>query len=176
MDSVRIWAEKIARTLVPDEIDQSPFVAEDFVKGGKARKVLFQQAKGGEIGALGGEVTMVLPFILRAIEVAAPFLYGVLASGVINNSISLVKEIIAARENWERKHQKQTDHQHMEDAAKAALLDPNIKQSIESMTHDLQSAGLTPEKSEHISYRIILLFSEDVPGALSFLQKVTEKK
>ena len=44
------------------------------------------------------------------------------------------------------------------------------------MTKALQKAGLSPEESERVAYKVILVLWEDAPGALVFLHKITEKK
>jgi hypothetical protein len=95
MDIVTAWTEKIAREVTPDEVGRATFVAREFVRGGRARKNLLQKSGEGTLGGFGGELAPLLPWILHAISVAAPFLYGVLASGVISNSLDIIKDLKA---------------------------------------------------------------------------------
>jgi hypothetical protein len=180
MDSISMWAVRIAQDVVPDEIDQAPFVIERFVKGGKARKALLQPIKGGVLGGFGAEaLPSLLPWILHAITVAAPFLYGVLASGAINHTIELVKETNAALQTRKNKQQDLSQQQ-------KSLISPSLtqtdhsylllRQCIDTISSILKASGRSSEECEHITYAILLLLLEDPINAEEFIRTITEKK
>lgn len=187
MDIVSMWAMKIAQKVAPDEIDQAPFVAEDFVKGGRARKDLFRQAKGGVLGGFGAaEISFLLPWVFHALAVAAPFLYGVLASGATTNAITIVKEIIAALNARKEKQQgqvlpgqQQKPHTQVP-PSQPARSNALLEKSADTMTNALRASGRSDEECESITYAVILLLledaSSDAPSANELIRKITEKK
>jgi hypothetical protein len=168
MELIAEWTEKIAREIVPDEIDQAPFVAADFMKGGKSRKALLRRAKGGVFGGFGAGELAVLPWILQAIHNATPFLAGLLTSVTLDSSISSIKEIIAAR----RRHDQKT-HATLGDTVRPQ--DTAI-QCMDAMIHDLRKSGLSTTESERIVDRLIALLSEDPASAQALIQAIAEVK
>ncbi len=86
MDVIVTWTEKIATKTAPDEIDQAPFVAADFIKGGRDWKALLRGAKGGVFGGFDTGVVALLPHILEAIRIATPFLIGLLSAKTSENA------------------------------------------------------------------------------------------
>jgi hypothetical protein len=170
MDIVQVWAEKIAQEIVPDEIDSVPFVAADFVKGGKARKALLQRSKGGILGGFGAEATVLLPWILHAISEAAPFLAGLLASRSISNTFAIVKAVRATLGT--RKHK-------LRGLVPAEQADPSFElamKCMDVMVKALKASGLSSSKSEKVANEVISTLLQDVPGAMELVQKLTEIK
>lgn len=182
MDVVPKIVIEIARQVVPDEIYQASLIAENFAKGGKARKELLQQTRAGELGGWGGGEAAVLPWILHAISISAPFLAGLLTSKTLDNAGIIIKEIHAAL-NPEKsllRPQKQSirqqselslsPQQHIPDAPKL------LQQCVVALEKALQQAGLPSEESAKIAYKVILILWEDAPNSIVFLRKITEKK
>lgn len=168
MELIAEWTEKIAREIVPDEIDQAPFVAADFMKGGKSRKALLRRAKGGVFGGFGAGELAVLPWILQAIYSATPFLAGLLTAVTIDSSISSIKGIIAMRRRRDQKARATLND--------AARLQDNAIQCIDAMLHELRKSGLSTPESERIIDKLITLLSEDPVGAQALIQAIAEVK
>jgi hypothetical protein len=183
MDSIGVLIERIVLDIAPEEIDQAPFITADFLKGGEARKKLFRQSKGGILGGSGGvDVTYVLPWILHALAVAGPFLLGLLASGAINNVISLVKD---SKEFLDSLKEKPQGHHLAEQQQKLHTTIPPdqssdpymiLKKVVDTMSHDLRASGCSPEEYERITYHVLLVLLEAPPSAGLLIQKIMEGK
>lgn len=185
MDVVPKLAVEIARQVVPDEIYQAPLIAENFVRGGKSRKELLQQARAGELGGFGIGEAAVLPWIFHAMTMAAPFLSGFLASKTLANSSIIMREIHSAltarkpvppNEAQSSQQQKQRSTPSSPPQDQPHTVPKQLQQGVDAMTSTLQKAGLSLEESERVAYKVILVLWEDAPDAIVFLRKITEKK
>src|SRR5215208_510146 len=75
MDTLDLWASRIADEVAPDEVDLAPAMVQAFVRGGRDRRDLFRQPKESVPGAFGPELVIVLiPLILKTIEKVGPAL------------------------------------------------------------------------------------------------------
>jgi hypothetical protein len=178
MDIVTTWTEKIAREVTPDEVGRAKFVAREFMKGGRARKNLLQKSGGGVLGGFGAEFAPLLPWILQAISVTAPFLYGLLASGVINNSIDIIKEM---REFLDRHKEKQNekDDDGKDPPIPTALITSlplELQRAIEMLSDTMKESKNPPERRKLASCAVIILMAYDIPGATQLTQDLKEKK
>ena len=188
MDIVQKLAVDIARQTVPDEIYQAPLVAENFVKGGKNRKELLQQAKGGELGGFGTGEAAILPWIFHAMALATPFLTGFLASRTVDNTSIIMREIRSALSalNTRKSTLPNQVQPSQQQEPRGALSSPpqrqlhnipnQLQQCVDEMAKALQKAGLSVEESERVAYKVIFVLWEDSPDAIVFLHKITEKK
>ena len=185
MDSVPNLAVEIARQVAPDEIFEAPLIAENFVKGGKSRKELLQQTRAGELGGFGIGEAAILPWIFHAMAAAAPFLAGFLASRTLDNSSIIIREIhsaLNARKSTPQNQGQSSQQQEQQGALSSSpqnqlyAVPKQLQQCVGMMTKALQKAGLSPEESERVAYKVIPVLWEDAPGALVFLHKITEKK
>ncbi len=186
MDIMSDWATKIAREVAPEEVDDAPFVVENYVRGGKARRDLFKQTRGGEVGGVGlPDPHTFFPVVIDAIKIAAPYIYTVLAAaGLVNHGIELGRNIKKAHEHIQQKLQKPGDQIQTPDplpSSKPATsatpsADPAIAktQAVESMKHTMQIAGLNQADSEQKSNIIINVFLQDPESAQQFVKKLTE--
>ncbi len=168
MSIVDTWSEKLAREVAPDEIDLAPLMTDAFLRGGKDRKELFQQTKGGMIGAFNPVDSLIIfPLVLQSIFTAAPMLYSALTSGAINNFVSLIKDAISFRENLKQKHKIEIP---------ASNEYEPLRQTIIIISSTLQSSGLSQDQRDLLTYRIVKALLEEPHSTIAFIQKATEKK
>lgn len=184
MDVVQRFAVEIARQTVPDEIYQASLVAENFIKGGRARKELLRQARSGELGGFGATEAAVLAWIFQAMTVAAPFLAGFLASKTIENSGIIIRAIHSALNTRtptseklaQAKEQIARPDAASELAQQRDIVPEQLQQCVDAMAKVLQNGGFPPGESKSVAYKVMLVLWEDAPDALVFLHKIGGKK
>lgn len=175
MDTTLIneWATKIAQEVAPDEVYQAQFIAREFIRGGRDRKKLFKQGKGGEVGGSGlGEITILLPYILQALAVSAPIIYSILANGAINNGIDLIKE---AKNAYDKLKKANTKEQHKEQNKQSEQIQVLINEARQSMTTAMIPSGVNKEELEEHSQRVMLLIFEKPEDAAHFIAALKGK-
>ena len=130
------------------------------------------------------DVTNIFPHVINAIAVAAPFIYGVLASGAISSSIDLIKGVKEVQDALRKKRQPATQAQPEQGKQQPQpVIGPieinlyiSIERSIVSMAQTLQASGLNADEREQKSATIIITLASDPEGAKTFLDKLKEKK
>src|SRR5947199_8649577 len=138
MDVVHVWSEKLAREVTPDEVDLAPLMTDAFIRGGNDRKELFQQAKGGMLGAFNpADSLIIFPLLLQAIITAAPMLSSALTSGAINNFLSAIKDVVSLRDSLRQKQKIETLRGNEYEL---------LRQAIVTISAALQSSGLSQDQ------------------------------
>lgn len=165
MEDIYIWAMRIAEVAVPDEIDLARPMTQAYLTGGKYREELFIQTKSGMPGAFSPDtISAVFPWILQSITIAAPLLYGVLSSQVVNHFLTAVKDYLDIRERF-----KQTPKDNeLVDNSYAPL-----KNVITTISHGLREAGIEPDTADLITYRVLCSMLEKPDEATHFVHTIT---
>lgn len=166
IDIVMDWAMKIAEAVDPDEVDLALLMAEEFIKGGKNRKKLFQHSKSSVVGAFGSsDILVVFPWVLRAMATVAQSLSSVLSSESVGNYLLVVKDELESGQRIQPKQQLAS----LPDASYAPL-----KKVINTISGELQESGLPAAQCDLITYRVLLELLEDPNGAFLFVQRLEE--
>lgn len=182
MDIVPKIAIKIARQVVPGEIHQASLIATNFVQGGRRRKELLRPARAGELGGFGVTEASLLAWIFHAMTEAAPFITGFLASKTLENSSLIVSEIHTALDTRKSAYQGQArsgeQHGVPSSPPQSQLYTgpKQLQQCVVALGKALHKAGMPLEESETTAYKVIEVLWEEVPEALVFVRKITEKK
>jgi mannitol-specific phosphotransferase system IIBC component len=164
MDIISTWSTKIVEEVAPDEVDLAPLMVQAFIQGGEERKELFRQAKGGEVGAFGpGDITALFPYVLQGIAVAAPVLYSVLTSGVLEKILSAVKDLLSIHDSLARKKQSES----FPDNPYAPL-----KRMVTAFSKKLQSTPIPQDQRDLITYRVLRVLLEEPSSATEFVRKI----
>lgn len=203
MDSTFIgeWATKIAREVTPNEIYDAQFMANEFVRGGRDRKKLFKQIKGGEVGGSGlGEFTTFFPYLLQALVVAGPIIYRILSDGAITNGIFLIKEAKAAYEVVKKKRVKKLEKEQavspveqqqpvqssqlpLTDQPANSAIDPAQTEQLQnlinearlSMVNAMIPSGKSIEELEEKSHKTMIILFEKPEDAARFIDMLRTK-
>ncbi|MEV0587813.1 M48 family metalloprotease [Nonomuraea sp. NPDC050310] len=97
MNSVAVWAPRLAERLAPGEVALAAQVGLAYVRGGPEREALFS-AEGGEPGGFGqGLSPAELPILLDGLRAAAELLHDLLSDGLIGNTLAVYSLIDSRR-------------------------------------------------------------------------------
>jgi hypothetical protein len=172
MDSIDLWAMKIAEEVAPDEVDLAPTMARAFVRGGKDKKDMFRRSKDAVPGAFGAELGMALfPQILGALQYVqdvGPALSEFFTStkdawAGANSFIGALNVLLTIRSRRERKN-----------VEEALPDDPygSLKSVVALMSKELQSSGLSSDQADLITFRVLRVLLEDPSGAAQFTEEI----
>lgn len=168
MDINETWATKIAQEVTPEEIDIAPLMAQAFINGGQERDDLFRKAKGGTLGAFGvGDVSALIPWILKSIADAATAIYVLLSSGVLEKFLSAIKDLLSIHDSLARKKQSES----LPDNPYAPL-----RRVVSAISKGLEEAKIPEDQRDLITYRILRVLLEDPQGAAVFVKNVEAKR
>jgi hypothetical protein len=169
MDTLDLWALRIAEEVAPDEVDLAPAMVQAFVRGGRDRRDLFRQPRESVPGAFGPELVIVLfPLILETIEKVGPALMGFFTTtkdawAGANSFIGAINVLLTIGSRTGRKKTAET----LPDNPYGPM-----KDVITIMSQELESSGVPPEQADAIILRVLRRMLEDPSGAAEFVEKV----
>jgi hypothetical protein len=169
MDSIDLWATRIAEEVAPDEIDLAPSMVHAFVRGGKDKKDIFRRSRDNVPGAFGIELGMaLLPLILEAIKYVGPMLSEFFTNtkdawAGANSFIGALNVLLTIGSRAERKK-----------VEEALPNDPygHLKTVVAVMSKELRSSGLSSEQADLITFRVLRVMLEDPSGAAQFTEEI----
>lgn len=158
MESVNYWAVKIAEATVPDEVDLAPLIAQAYINGGQEKEALFQQSKGGVLGAFDPASTgvSIIQWVFHTISQAEPVLFHILGAASVQVALYI-------HDRLSHKHELEslTDDTYIQ-----------LKIFADSVTNKLQPLGLPAEQCELIAYRTLQVLLENPPSAKVFIKNL----
>jgi hypothetical protein len=172
MDLISEWATKIAEEATPDEVDLAPIMAHAFIRGGRDREEMFRRSKDAVPGGFGPEFGVALfPEILATIQHlqdVGPTLSEFFTStkdawAGASSFMSALNILLTIGNRADRKEQ-----------AEALPDDPYgpLKNVLASMSQELQDSGVSPEKADLITYRVLRAMLEEPSGAAQFAKRI----
>lgn len=188
MDTVQEWAQRLAESAVPEEVDLAPAIADAFVRGGSARKQLFAVTKG-QLGGFSAESVFTLfPYILAGISAASSTLISILTStnlesslGIVHYTLGIFAERKSAAEGaaalgagallFKRHHgHSERDKNTHETPEKAP-----IALVAEKISAELVAQGVKQDKADAVAFRVLLKLLESPESAVDFVTQVAAK-
>lgn len=166
MDSLDIWAVKIAQAAAPDEVPLAPLTVQAYINGGEERADLFRSDQKGIAGGFDfGGFQVVFPIVLNALALASPILTSMLSSVLSDLFLTTLKDKLG-------KHDTSQHAQTIE----ALPDDPYklLKQCIAALSKQLQDAKVPRQKADLIVYRTLVQLLEEPEGAKLFIQRLSE--
>lgn len=163
MDTVREWSVRLAHCAAPDEVDLAPAMARAFTAGGAQRDELLRRS-GGVHGGFGAvDSVAVLPALFGALAHSAPIVLAALAAGasVLGGLTGAAKDAVEVRAALKAKPK--------ESEAPANPYLP-LRKAAETLTKEMQAAGMPVEQSEVVAYRVLMTLCEDPEGAGQFVR------
>lgn len=163
MDTVREWSVKLAHCAAPDEVDLAPAMAEAVAAGGARREELLRRSGGVQGGFGAVESVALLPAVFGALVHSAPLVLAALASGagVLGGLTSAAKDAVEVRAALKSKPK--------DDDAPGNPYLP-LKKAAQTLTREMQAAGVPAEQSEIVAYRVLMTLCEDPEGAGQFVR------
>ena len=162
MDILHEWSLKLAQCAAPDEVDLAASIARAFAAGGAQRDELFRRSGALPGGFGAAETVAMLPTVFRALSNSAPAVLAVLASGaaVLGGYAQAAKTVVEVRDA-------------MKDKAKGDQPGENpylpFKKAAQTLSREMQAAGVAADQSELITYRVLMALCEDPEGAGKFV-------
>ncbi len=193
MSLLQEWSLRLAEEVAPDEIDMAGIWGQAYAQGGKARRQLLSEA-GSNLGGFGAaQMAAVLPWALKALALAGPFVLAVLSPAtntvatteklldVVKNAVSVVE--IQVRAGGIKRTQK------AQAASAASAASPPVAASlvpkepayaplfsaIERVSGELQTSGMDPVQSDALALRILKVLLTDPQGARTFVEQLGAK-
>jgi len=168
-DIVTTWSLRIAERAAPDEVEVAPDMARAFVAGGKAKRDLLRQSDSVQ-GGFGGDIVLVFPQILSAMDAAGPHLTHFLStvvdhSDVIASFAGTLSSLVNVSSYLERRKKAQS----LPDDPYAPL-----RQVSTILTEELDWAGMQQEEADRIAYKVLMEMIEEPSEAAQFIRKVTQ--
>jgi hypothetical protein len=174
------WALRLAEAVAPDEIDLAPAMVDAFVAGGRARRQLFPQSGPLQGGVIAGDVQLVVPTVLVALQAAGPWLLEALASPAVSNITGAIKNglgIIELREKAAR-HAADARSQTVPGdptAVPHAEADVLLSRIVQSMKREFEAMGMDRDQRDALVLRTLSVLFEDPTSAAAFVQALTRR-
>jgi hypothetical protein len=173
MDTITIWATKIAEAAAPDEIDLAPIMAEAFIRGGKEKEELFARQNGNVLGGFGIiEGLVIFPLILNAIAITASLTSKILSSEAVENCLSIINNSLEIYNKLKSKQKIETSPK-IYTPLKPEIYAP-LTDLTDAFSKELGKSGLPQDKCDLITYRVLDTLLKDPSNAVIFVKKVAE--
>ncbi|MFD2419688.1 hypothetical protein [Amycolatopsis pigmentata] len=158
------WALRLAKEVVPTEVELAPSMVVAYVAGGREREELFRTRGSVPSGFDVGSVLVVFPQILAGLAVAGHSLWNLLGGNASSVS-TLLKNV---GELWDRR--KAARKGKTEQTAVAD--DPDLSRVIDAIETQLAAAGMAPADRELLTFRIVRALIADGSGTRAFLTAI----
>jgi hypothetical protein len=173
MREIARWAAVLAEQVTPEESATAALVAEAYAQGGRHRRALMEQS-GAIVGGFGaGELLVLFPSVLSAVQHAAPYLLALLASrhlgdllGAVKNALS-VAELSASRGGSTRGA--------LAAMARDAVDVSGLTRAIEVIQKTLSDNGISSIESEMMALFVVRALLRDTENGRRFIQFIAEK-
>lgn len=163
-DEIVDWALRLAKEVVPTEVELAPSMVVAYVAGGRDREELFRTTRSAPSGFDVGTVLVVFPHILAGLAVAGHSLWNLLGGNASSVS-TLLKNVGDLRDR--RKAARKGK------AERAAVADyPDLSRVIDAIETQLAAAGMAPADREVLTFRIVRALIADGSGTRAFLAAV----
>jgi len=175
METIRVWAVRLAEEAAPDEVELAPFMAESFARGGKHRAELL----GSQESVLGGfgptTLLVVFPTLLAGIAAAAPVLLALLAAQPTSSVLDATKNALGIVEMRMKARGLATPPppSPLSDEAPAGFDPGELHRVISIMRRELRSAGLDADCADATSLRLLCAMLREPTGAADFVRQIT---
>jgi hypothetical protein len=182
VDILVSWAERIAAVAAPDEIDLAPDIAAAYAKGGAAHRQLFGRPRA-DPGAFGAGSTVVLPYLLDALEHCYQVVRGVLMDPAFNSAIASASLLVAIRQSRQNRKGTRREGEDQRPATDAAPSAPPPQEDVASalealnaVTERLVDRGVPTERAAVLAAGIMRTMAEDQAGATEFLDLLAARR
>lgn len=178
--SVEEWAVRFAREVSPEETEHAPEEARAWMEGGEAREALFSSRGRTKRFLFGPETVMMIPYIFQGLSVVGSSVSQALASPniadlfvVVNSSLG-ISEITLRHRGGHEKRAAETATPHSSPAvAPAASEHVALLRTIsDSVVKELQSSGLSLDKSEAAAFHVLRSLMEDPKGGAALVEEL----
>ena len=160
MNALHEWAVKLAEQAAPDEVDLAPAIAEAVAAGGATRDELFRRSGAVQGGFGAVESLAVLPTLFRALADVAPVVLSALTSGAVllGGYAGAAKSVVEVRDALRVKPKDEPESPYLP-----------LRMAAQTLTREMQAAGVSADQSELIAYRVLMALCEDPKGAGQFV-------
>lgn len=156
------WALRLAKEVVPTEVELAPSMVVAYVAGGSERDELFQTRRSVPSAFDVGSALVVFPQILAGLAVAAHSLWNLLGGNASSVS-TLLKNV---GELWDRRKARRKGGE------RPPADYPNLSHVIDAIETQLAAAGLAPADRELLTFRIVRALITDAAGTRAFLAAI----
>jgi hypothetical protein len=164
-DEIVDWALRLAREVVPAEIELAPSMVIAYVTGGKEREELFLTRSSTPSAFDVSSALVVFPHILAGLAVAGHSLWNLLGGNASSVS-TLLKNV---GELWDRRKSARETRERNQ-ATPACY--PDLNRVIDAIETQLATAGLAPADREVLTFRIVRALLADGNGTRAFLTAI----